>query len=207
MSPNQPSSQHPSRSDLGLTDELLREIIGRSIGVPNGPLPVRVERSLELIGLFRAKQLAFELLLAVRDVRLAVKRMRIKLATRETTDDDWGLIQYEYSEVWTERDRLRTRIDEDCGNWRQYTEIAVPIYRGLDQFCAAVRLISQGYKPKSMRSPDDADFLLEPPLQEFVQKVDFYNTAIESVWMEFGGWLRDCDALYAAHCHLLDRQP
>ena len=206
MSKKKRPSKQTSRSDIGLTDSLLREIIGRSIGVPNGPLPVRVEQSLELIGLFRAKQLTFELLQAVREVRLAVKRMRIKLATREATDD-WGLIQYEYFEAWTERDRLRTRIDEDCENWRQYTEIAVPIYRGLDQFCAAVRLISQGYKPKSMRSQDDPDFLLEPPLQEFVQKVEFYNVAIESVWIEFGGWLKVCEALYATHCVLLDLQP
>jgi hypothetical protein len=198
------SSSNDVRVKLGLSENLLREMIGRSIGISGIPLPVRLEHSLELVGLFRAKQLAYELLQAVKDARLAVKRMRIRLANREPTDDDWIVIQYEYAEIWSERDLLRARIDEDCENWYHYTEIAVPIYRSLDEFCGAIRQIAQGYKPKSMQAADEPRFPLSPPLKDFAQKVDFYMAAIESVWVEFGTWLKDCKQLYGTLCELLD---
>ena len=192
-------------SKLGLGASLYREIIAGSIGVHPTDLPKRVEENLELVGLFRAKQLSFELLHAIRETRTAIKRMRIKLANREPTDDDWALIQYEYAEVWAERDLLRSRIDEDCANWTQYTQVAEPIYRRLDEFCAAIRKIAQGYVPRGMQAVGESHFPKAPPLTCFADKVDYYLKSIEAVWVMFADWLRDCGDLYSAHCELLNR--
>jgi len=188
---------------LGLTSEIMQRLVEKSVGVAGDRLPQRLRNAMEIVGPFRAKQLAYEMSQAVQRVQHAVRRLRVKLATPAPIDSDWGLISYEYLEICAERDLLRTRIDDDCSTWGRYTELAAEVYRRLDDFCADVLTIARGYIPRSML-PDGHEFQSVPSLEHFHEKARYYTKAVETVSLEFSTWIDDCQRLYELHCTLLE---
>lgn len=187
---------------LGLNEAVFRELVIKSIGIENGIVPLRLHRSLNIVGAYRAKELAHELKKAISELRHAVQRMREKLERRETSDKENFLVNYEYSEVLHQKHLLRIRLDGDCASWKEYHQLVVPIYNSLDEFGGDFLNINDGYIPKWLREPD-SPFPSSPPLETFADKVKYYNRTIDKLLQECPEWEKECGRFYADHCELL----
>ncbi len=191
-------------SKMGLSMSVLRRMVAKSIGVSHDATPARLEDSLSIVGIYRAKQLAYELVQTVENAHAAVRRMAVRLADREETDNDWIVIQHDYGEISANRELLKSRIKAECSDWAGYTEVSVPIYKKLDRLCADIRWIQQGYVPADMQPAEARRFQSQPTLQEFSQRTPYYKRAVQAALVGFSKLCGDCQQLYQELCVLLD---
>lgn len=193
------------RIQRGFDHDVQQELVAESIGVNSQTIPKKVRQNLEVIAVFRAKQLAYELTQIVKTSLAEIDRFRKRLEQIHSTDTVWSVIPHELSGLTTNRDVLVRRLDE-CHRWTEYVTLTSPIHRELDEFTIRCLMIARGRVPRediSSVPTEPGDF--QPVDMEFADMAGHWLKEISRVRPLFRPWRIESEKLYQAYCRELGK--
>lgn len=175
------------------------ELVAASIGLDCQDLPAKVRANLEVIGLFRAKQLAWELRDMSNKVRADIQEWSHELENALPDSYAVALVVRRLKKVRTCREILHSRIMFDCASWGDYLTVAERMYKELDDFYGRVWQLAGGRglegslsRGKRTRGKS-ARLVLSEVKKGFKEEVEAILTLIP-------GWARQAKQLYDRFC-------
>lgn len=130
------SSIHVAESDLAkvdLSSNALMEIAALAIGITPNLLSPCVLQSIDLIGVFRAKELASEMKFFAELIIEQCKTIQVFLKSPERQDDYGRLIAHPERVLSGVRATIGRRVEGEGVHWNRYNDLATAIGDPLDQ--------------------------------------------------------------------------
>lgn len=199
--------QEPNIDELafvGLDGKSLEKMALNSIGVNELKVPESMKNSIVAFGLYRANQLAFELMGYVVEVKRAAEKILNTIQDFEESDTD-SLLRMDIGDITAIRRFLRRSILSEGVIWERYKSLAEKAFVPIDIASSNFEIIRKGKVPADMEKGIEK-FSSPLELDNYVAKIEYYRQVATLLREEMLGCSDLVKTFYLANCRILNEQ-